>query len=100
MADEIKEIWANKHRWTFIVCLALSIGLIVGSWFVPPMAVVDGSVLAAVGEIFGFAALGTVINAIDKGHKATITKGNTSLTVGKDAVENTQNNEISEEYDT
>ena len=98
MADEIKNIWANMHRWTFMVCLALSIGLIVGSWFVPPMAVVDGSVLAAVGEIFGFAALGTVINAIDKGHKATITKGNTSLTVGKDADEG-KNKELLEEYD-
>lgn len=97
MAEEIKEIWANMHRWTFIVCLVLSIGLIVGSWFVPPMAVVDGSVLAAVGEIFGFAALGTVINAIDKGHKATITKGDTTLTVGKQQEE--QDNKY-EEYDT
>ena len=97
MADEIKNIWANMHRWTFIVCLALSIGLIVGSWFVPPMAVVDGTVLAAVGEIFGFAALGTVINAIDKGHKATITKGDTTLTVGTDKKE--QENKY-EEYDT
>lgn len=98
MADEIKEIWANMHRWTFVVCLALSIGLIVGSWFVPPMAVVDGTVLAAVGELFGFAALATVIQAVDKGHKATITKGDTTLTVGKDADED-KNKELLEEYD-
>lgn len=96
MAEEIKNIWANMHRWTFMVCLALSIGLIVASWFVPPMAVVDGSVLAAVGEIFGFAALGTVINAIDKGHKATITKGDTTLTVGK---EDKELEELNNEYD-
>lgn len=99
MADEIKEIWANMHRWTFVVCLALSIGLIIGSWFVPPRAVIDASVLAAVGEIFGFAALATVIQAIDKGHKATITKGDTTLTVGKDADED-KNKELLEEYDT
>lgn len=97
MADEIKEIWANMHRWTFVVCLALSIGLIIGSWFVPPRAVIDASVLAAVGEIFGFAALATVIQAIDKGHKATITKGDTTLTVGKQQEE--QDNKY-EEYDT
>jgi len=97
MADEIKNIWANMHRWTFIICLVLSVILIVASWFVPPMAVVDGSVLAAVGEIFGFAALGTVINAIDKGHKATITKGDTTLTVGKQQEE--KDNKY-EEYDT
>lgn len=99
MADEIKEIWANMHRWTFVICLALSIGLIIASWFVPPRAVIDASVLAAVGEIFAFCALATVIQAIDKGHKATITKGDTTLTVGKDADED-KNNEISEEYDT
>lgn len=98
MADEIKEIWANMHRWTFVLCLALSIGLIVASWFVPPMAVVDGTVLAAVGELFGFAALATVIQAVDKGHKATITKGDTTLTVGKDADED-KNKELLEEYD-
>lgn len=98
MADEIKEIWANMHRWTFVACLALSIGLIVASWFVPPMAVVDGTVLAAVGELFGFAALATVIQAVDKGHKATITKGDTTLTVGKDADED-KNKELLEEYD-
>lgn len=98
MADEIKEIWANMHRWTFVICLALSIGLIVASWFVPPMAVVDGTVLAAVGELFGFAALATVIQAVDKGHKATITKGDTTLTVGKDADED-KNKELLEEYD-
>ena len=98
MADEIKEIWANMHRWTFVVCLALSIGLIVASWFVPPMAIVDGTVLAAVGELFGFAALATVIQAVDKGHKATITKGDTTLTVGKDADED-KNKELLEEYD-
>lgn len=98
MADEIKEIWANMHRWTFVICLALSIGLIVASWFVPPMAVVDGTVLAAVGELFGFAALATVIQAVDKGHKATITKGDTTLTVGKDAYED-KNKELLEEYD-
>ena len=97
MADEIKEIWANMHRWTFIICLVLSVILIVASWFVPPMAVIDGSVLAAIGEIFSFAALATVIRAIDKGDKASITKGDTTLTVGTDKKE--QDNKY-EEYDT
>lgn len=99
MAEYIKEIWANMHHWTFIICLVLSIILIVASWFVPPMAVIDGSVLAATGEIFSFAALATVIRAIDKGHKATIAKGDTTLTVGKDADED-ENKELLNEYDT
>ena len=60
----------------------ISIALIVASWFVPPMGIIDGSVLAGTGEIFAFAALGTVIKAIDKGIDATITKGDTSITIG------------------
>lgn len=67
---------------SFHVLTAIAVILIVASWFVPPMGIIDGSVLAAVGEIFGFASLGTVIKAIDKGIDATITKGDTSMTIG------------------
>ena len=45
----------------------------------PPMGVIDGSVLTAVGEIFGFAALTTVWHAIDKGIDAKITHGSTEM---------------------
>lgn len=51
------------------------------------MGVIDGSVLAAVGEIFAFAALGTVVKAIDKGVDAQIQHNNTTVTVG-DIVKN------------
>lgn len=67
---------------SFHVLSFISIALIVASWFVPPMGIIDGGVLAATGEIFAFAALGTVIKAIDKGIDATITKGDTSMTIG------------------
>lgn len=46
------------------------------------MGVIDGSVLGAVGEIFGFAALGTVVKAIDKGVDAQVQHNNTTITVG------------------
>ena len=45
------------------------------------MAFIEGSVLAATGELFAFAALGAVIHAIDTGKSATIQHGSTSLTV-------------------
>ena len=66
----------------FIFFSLVAIGLIIGSFFVPPMGVIDGSVLAAVGEIFAFAALGTVVKAIDKGVDAQVQHNGTSLTVG------------------
>ena len=53
----------------FWVCLVLSIGLIVTGFFMPPMAEVDGSVLTAVGELFGFATLEVVYHSIrNTGH--------------------------------
>ena len=66
----------------FWVCLVLSIGLIVTGFFMPPMAEVDGSVLTAVGELFGFATLEVVYHSIRNGIDAKIKHGNTEVTVG------------------
>lgn len=66
----------------FWVCLVLSIGLIVTGFFLPPMAKIDGSVLTAVGELFGFATLEVVYHAIRSGIDAKVQHGNTTLTVG------------------
>ena len=80
----MKAFWKTyllNNLW-FNVLTAIAIVLLVASWFVPPMAVIDGSVLAATGAIFGFAALGTVIKALDNGKTATVKHGSTSLTIG------------------
>lgn len=68
----------NLYFWIFGGLSAL---LIIVSFFIPPLAVIDGSVLAATGEFFAFAALGAVVHAIDTGKTATIQHGSTSLTV-------------------
>ena len=78
------------HKNVFIICLVTSLGLIIASFFIPPLAVVDGSVLAAVGEIFGFAALGEVAAAIERGHSASISHGNTTISINKDEYEVSQ----------
>lgn len=70
------------HNGWFIFFSLVSVGLIIASFLVPPTGVIDGSVLGAVGEIFAFAALGTVIKAIDKGVDAKVQHNNTSLTIG------------------
>lgn len=75
------------HKNVFLVCLITSVALIVISFFIPPLAVVDGSVLAAVGELFGFAALGEVAAAIERGHTASISHGNTTIEIKKDEEE-------------
>ena len=84
MSRETTEAVKNcvLHNGWFIFFSLVAVGLIVASFFVPPMGVIDGSVLGAVGEIFGFAALGTVIKAIDKGVDAQVQHNNTTITVG------------------
>ena len=73
---------AVHNNYAFWVCLFVSIVLLITSFFVPPLAVIDGSILAATGELFAFAALGSIITAINKGMDARITHRYTSLTIG------------------
>ena len=49
-----------KKTIPFWICLIVSIGLIVAGFCVPPMGIIDGSVLTAVGILFGFASLAQV----------------------------------------
>lgn len=84
------------HNGWFIFFSLVAIGLIIGSFFVPPMGVIDGSVLAAVGEIFAFAALGTVVKAIDKGVDAQVQHNNTTLTIGD--INKQETNDTNEEF--
>ena len=68
----------NTFFWLFS---GIGLLLIIIAFFIPPAAYIDSSVLIAVGEINGFAALGAVIKAVDKGVDATFQKGDTSVTI-------------------
>ncbi len=68
----------------FHIFSGCAIVLIAASFIVPPLGVIDASILAAVGELFGFAALGAVYKAIDNGTDAKITKGDVSITINND----------------
>lgn len=66
----------------FWVCLAISIAIEVAGFLVPPTGKIDGSVLTAVGELFGFATLEVVLIAIRKGVDANIKHGKTEVSIG------------------
>ena len=72
----------------FHIFAIFSMVLIAASFICPPLAVIDSSVLAAVGEVFAFAALWTLIKAMDEGHTATITNKDITLTIDKEEEEN------------
>ena len=71
----------NTFFWVFSI---IGLLLIIIAFFIPPAAYIDSSVLIAVGEINGFAALGAVIRAIDNGGSATFHHNNTELTITSD----------------
>ncbi len=65
----------------FCICLLVSIGLLLGGFFMPPQGKIDGSVLKAVGELFGFAALAVGAHAIELGYDLKVSNGNTSVEI-------------------
>ena len=71
----------NTFFWVFSI---IGLLLIIIAFFLPPAAQIHQSVLIAVGEINGFAALGAVIKAIDNGGSATFHHNNTELTITSD----------------
>ena len=69
---------SNGFFWFFSI---IGVILIVAAFLLPPLSVIDNSVLIAVGELNGFAALGAVIKAIDKGRSATFHHNDTELII-------------------
>ena len=68
-----------KKTIPFWICLIVSIGLIVAGFCVPPMGIIDGSVLTAVGILFGFASLAQVPVIIEVAGYVRMTKGDTTI---------------------
>lgn len=82
---------ATERRWkmrqcrtcqaTFFASFTVAVVLIVAGFIVPPMGVIDGSVLTAVGELVVFPALAFGMRAVELGYDLRLTRGNTSLAI-------------------
>lgn len=66
------------------ICFFISITLIVGGFLTPPQGIIDGSVLAAVGELLIFPVIVYGFRAIELGMEVKISKGNTVVEIHKD----------------
>ena len=62
--DGTRSFWLS--RFTFVICFFVSVGLMIGGFFVPPMGVIDGSVLTAIGELDAAIFLDTYICDVSK----------------------------------
>lgn len=73
---------------TFYILLFVSICLIVGGFFVPPLGIIDGSVITAVGELLLFGVLAqipSILNAIRDGKSIKLQKGDFEVEVSGEA---------------
>ena len=67
-----------------------SIILIISSFFIPPLGILDGSVLAAVGELEGLGVLWIVMRAVEKGTAASFKKGDVEVDIKDNEKEKSQ----------
>lgn len=63
----------------FSITFGLSVLLIVGGFVCPPIGVIDGSVLSAVGLLLMFATIDQMPQAIQAGRNLRIQKGNLTI---------------------
>lgn len=63
-----------------------SIGLIIAGFLLPPMAIIDNSVLIATGELAGLGALWETAHAVDHGLDARVKIKDLELQISNDEV--------------
>ena len=73
--------FTKSNKIAFWVCLAISVTLLTVSFLLPPTGQIDPSVLRGVGEIFAFAVLYTVIEALQRGTDVNFHKDNIDITL-------------------
>ena len=79
MRKILRETW-ESNIWLRILSIS-SLLLIIASFFVPPLGVLDGSVLAAVGELEALGVLWIVLRAVEKGTGASFKKGDVEVDI-------------------
>lgn len=82
-----------ENLWFKILSFS-SIALVFTSLLLPPMGVIDPSVVSSTGELLGWGALFTVIKAIDKGKGISVKHGTTEVEVRKQGeIDNEENDD-------
>jgi len=84
MNETIREMTKNVKTSTTVAllsCIVCTVGLFVASFLVPPLGVIDGSVLRACSLLFAFASLAVLREAIREGIGAKLTHGNTTIEI-------------------
>ena len=80
MSDETKDKpKCTRLKMVAIILAAIAVALLVVSFFYTSERYIDGSVIAAVGEIFAFASLFFAWESVDRGIDAKVKYGQTEI---------------------
>ena len=94
MAEIVKDFWLGLPIGMYVI-LILVFGLAVAGFLVPPMGVIDGSILKAMALILGAAWLYYVSvhlpEIISSGAKIKASYGNAQIEIGRKKEENNEN---------
>lgn len=82
----------RKELYISALLTFISVLLIIGGFFCPPMGEIDGSVLTAVGELFAFATLWNATVAVCKGKGVNFKHGNTEVSINDNKDDDTKGN--------
>ena len=79
--DGTRTFWLS--RFTFVLSFFVAVALMIGGFLTPPMGVIDGSLITAVGELLLFPTILYAFRALELGYKFKIQKGETTVEVNK-----------------
>lgn len=71
----------NKKRLLLWITFGVSAALVIAGFILPPLGIIDNSVLIAVGELGFFGVLAEIPSYLESKKDISITKGNTTITV-------------------
>ena len=75
----------NKHYViAFWITLGVAVALLVAGFLTPPMAIIDGSILKAVGELMFWPAIAFGVKAVEDGRVAKFHFGQAAVHIGED----------------
>lgn len=73
--------------WSFVLCFVVSVALLIAGFLTPPIGIIDGSCLSAVGEIIAIPTIMYAFQALEMGMKIKLQKGDASIEITKKAEE-------------
>lgn len=82
--NRCQKVFNRHYVIAFWITLGVAVALLVAGFLTPPMAIIDGSILKAVGELMFWPAIAFGVKAVEDGRVAKFHFGQSSIHIGED----------------